>query len=459
LNIKHMMKRVIAVALIATFAGLAFCSDESTREVQTFQDAFGENNFDKVPEEPPQSEIDSFDENEEPEAEFMATGCNDKTSSSTCVYWKGRGYCSKSCYRKFMETNCEATCGFCSGDIPNPPKATVVPSCADTSTSCAGWKRGGHCGHSYVKPRCKKTCGLCASSGGSGSDTSAEKASKEKQQKQTAAAAEKSTKAAAAAAAAEKSTKAAAAAAANERAAKAKEKVDTEDTCQDDPSFASRCAGWKRGNYCDHSYVKPKCKKTCGHCKSSGGSTPSKGSGGSSGGSTTTPSGAPTTWTKSTNTYRCMHGVNKVTWDARLAQYAKAWADQSARGFSGSSPHDPKLRTEKYNGQSMGENMAFRPTNSALTAANAQWYNEVGECTNFPGCTETGAFTSGTGHFTALVWKGVTKIGCAVSNTKATSGRFSGYYFYVCRYWPAPNMRGQFTTNVFKKVKDEDQCK
>jgi uncharacterized protein YkwD len=155
-----------------------------------------------------------------------------------------------------------------------------------------------------------------------------------------------------------------------------------------------------------------------------------------------------------------MHGVGAVTWDAGLAQKAQAWADASAGGERGSngSPHDPKLRTTTYQGKSMGENMAFRPQPNDLTGADDAWYSEVNDCVKFPGCTANAAFTSGTGHFTAMVWKNVEKIGCAVSKNKGT---FSGrqFYFYVCRYWPAPNYTGQFKQNVLGKVKTESQCK
>ena len=48
-----------------------------------------------------------------------------------------------------------------------------------------------------------------------------------------------------------------------------------------------------------------------------------------------------------------------------------------------------------------------------------------------------------TGHFTQVVWKSSTKLGCgiAIANNKAVG---------VCNYSPAGNYLGQFATNVLK---------
>jgi len=155
-----------------------------------------------------------------------------------------------------------------------------------------------------------------------------------------------------------------------------------------------------------------------------------------------------------------MHGVNAVAWDAGLAAKAQAWADASAGGerSDSGSPHDPTLNTEsgKYNGQYMGENMSFRPSAGQNIQSVKAWYSEETACSTWPGC-KPGTDGKVTGHFTAMVWKGVTKMGCAQSKSKGT---YSGnsYYFYVCRYWPAPNMRGQYKENVFSKSKTEASC-
>ena len=63
------------------------------------------------------------------------------------------------------------------------------------------------------------------------------------------------------------------------------------------------------------------------------------------------------------------------------------------------------------------------------------WYEEV----NDPGYDfNNPGFSSGTGHFTQVVWKGSTKLGVGYSKG------------WVCaRYYPAGNMMGDFPSNVF----------
>lgn len=65
------------------------------------------------------------------------------------------------------------------------------------------------------------------------------------------------------------------------------------------------------------------------------------------------------------------------------------------------------------------------------------WYEEINKYRfNNPG------FSSGTGHFTQLVWVGSREIGVA----KAASP--SGAQYVVARYYPAGNVLGSFPANV-----------
>ena len=74
------------------------------------------------------------------------------------------------------------------------------------------------------------------------------------------------------------------------------------------------------------------------------------------------------------------------------------------------------------------------------------WYSEV-SAYNYaaPG------FSAATGHFTQLVWKASTSVGCGVSNCgTAKPGILPAYV--VCRYAPAGNMLGAFAANVLAPV-------
>ena len=82
-------------------------------------------------------------------------------------------------------------------------------------------------------------------------------------------------------------------------------------------------------------------------------------------------------------------------------------------------------------------------TLSTTNQATDMWYNEV----ITPGYDfDNQGFDSGTGHFTQVVWKGSTKLGCGISGV-----------YVVCRYCEtAGNMGGAFETNVFPKKAAEE---
>ena len=74
-----------------------------------------------------------------------------------------------------------------------------------------------------------------------------------------------------------------------------------------------------------------------------------------------------------------------------------------------------------------GENLAMMSNANMMATTNfatQAWYDEV---TN-PGYDfNNQGFASGTGHFTQLVWKGSTELGCGVSGM-----------YVVCRYCNGP---------------------
>jgi len=200
---------------------------------------------------------------------------------------------------------------------------------------------------------------------------------------------------------------------------------------------------------CDHPSDAKKCKKTCGLCgrkKKNGGKQAEQ------------KNGKVAEWLRSTNIFRCMHGVPPVSWSKAVAASAQAWANRGlfrhARSYKIPPPAGPA-----------GENLAVgHPTPSH---ANQGWYDEVRDCFRFPGCKgdhgNRGKDGNAIGHFTAMIWKGVKTIGCGQSLVK--SGRWKGRMLTVCRYRAGsrlscntPNMRGCYRKNVPKPIRSMKQC-
>jgi len=132
--------------------------------------------------------------------------------------------------------------------------------------------------------------------------------------------------------------------------------------------------------------------------------------------------------------------MRKMVWNEELELIAQRWADQCTFG------HD-SVRT-KLDGTQVGQN-AFIGYSSAqaeegvVQAGMAQpaqsWYDEV---TN-PGFDSQNInpfkFSSGTGHYTQLVWADSEELGCAVVYYKDTSAPLDYNNLVVCNYAKAGN--------------------
>ncbi|OQD83754.1 hypothetical protein PENANT_c015G02585 [Penicillium antarcticum] len=95
------------------------------------------------------------------------------------------------------------------------------------------------------------------------------------------------------------------------------------------------------------------------------------------------------------NEYRASHDAEPLKWNDTLAEYSKNWADACVW---------------KHSDGPYGENLAYGYGNAS--AAVIAWGDE-GAMYNFGKPT---GFTEETGHFTQLVWKATTQVGCAAVN-------------------------------------------
>ncbi|EKM81187.1 hypothetical protein AGABI1DRAFT_112878 [Agaricus bisporus var. burnettii JB137-S8] len=130
------------------------------------------------------------------------------------------------------------------------------------------------------------------------------------------------------------------------------------------------------------------------------------------------------------NSYRAQYGAGALTYDNNLAAGAASYAAQCNFAHSGGN---------------FGENL-FASSGSGATINNAvdSWMAEAAQYDyNNPG------FSAATGHFTQVVWKSSTNLGCASQQCTTGSPFGSGEWTNIlCRYTPPGNFEGQFPENV-----------
>uniref|UniRef100_A0A8C5W2S4 SCP domain-containing protein n=1 Tax=Microcebus murinus TaxID=30608 RepID=A0A8C5W2S4_MICMU len=140
---------------------------------------------------------------------------------------------------------------------------------------------------------------------------------------------------------------------------------------------------------------------------------------------------------KAHNEYRRQHGVPPLKLSKQLNREAQQYSEALA-----------STRVLEHSRQSSrgrcGENLAWASYDQTGKEVAARWYGEIKNY-NF----QQPGFTSGTGHFTAMVWKNTKKMG--VGKAAASDGSS----FVVARYYPAGNVvnQGFFEENVLPPKK------
>ncbi len=133
------------------------------------------------------------------------------------------------------------------------------------------------------------------------------------------------------------------------------------------------------------------------------------------------------------NAARTAVGVGALTWDAKLAADAQAWADHLGRDLGGKLVHSE--------GTGQGENLYSHSAAGSDPSAGVDMW--VAERPNYATAknktdydTETNPEAKGFGHWTQVVWKNTTKVGCGTA-----TGTFG--LVTACRYAPPGNFQGQ----------------
>ncbi|UNI13736.1 hypothetical protein JDV02_000452 [Purpureocillium takamizusanense] len=153
------------------------------------------------------------------------------------------------------------------------------------------------------------------------------------------------------------------------------------------------------------------------------------------------------------NIHRSNHSAPDLTWDSTLAQYAENTAKTCV--FE----HDMHQGDGHY-----GQNLASWGGSGSLTdasrmdhaaaAVSDQWYN--GEMPNwqFYGMDNPPSSSSlhDWGHFTQVVWKDATKVGCATVKCAAGTVLSFNSWYTVCNYNPPGNYGGKYGENVLKPL-------
>ncbi|KAK6815786.1 extracellular scp domain containing protein [Apiospora arundinis] len=129
----------------------------------------------------------------------------------------------------------------------------------------------------------------------------------------------------------------------------------------------------------------------------------------------------------STNTYRDQHNATHLVWNRTLEDFANRYLGQVRSTSSSSSSSSSNLEDRdgrkdrggrcdfKHSGGPYGENLALGCSNA--TSCVAAWGDERREY-DFG----KGDFGEATGHFTQLVWKNTTSVGCGARMCGGGSG-------------------------------------
>lgn len=142
------------------------------------------------------------------------------------------------------------------------------------------------------------------------------------------------------------------------------------------------------------------------------------------------------------NALRADHCAAPLVWDEEVAASAQAW---SAR-----------CKQEHATGTGLGENLAGNQAGDALTTLETRvdkWYSEIA---NYDFANPD--FALNTGHFTQVVWRASSKLGCGVTQCPTDDFPWADkeadaepVTFLVCRYAESGNITGAYPENVLPK--------
>ena len=133
------------------------------------------------------------------------------------------------------------------------------------------------------------------------------------------------------------------------------------------------------------------------------------------------------------NRERAAVGVPPLVWNDTLAADARTYAEHLAT--TGKSDHPSAEWVSAHPMSPEGENIAGRsgtPSTVSMAQEMQGWIAEKNVFQGLPSATGDNVV----GHYTQMVWKGTTQVGCATAAS-------NNYDVLVCRYTPPGNINGQ----------------
>jgi len=140
---------------------------------------------------------------------------------------------------------------------------------------------------------------------------------------------------------------------------------------------------------------------------------------------------AATSILKVHNRERAAVRVPPLEWDTTLAAHAAVWAKHLAK--LGKLEHSTnKDRPGEGENLWMGTAGAYTPSEMADAWASEKSHFRYGA---FPNVSDSGNWQV-VGHYTQMIWRNTTKVGCAIASSKK-------WDILVCRYSPPGNWMGE----------------
>ncbi|KAL4816310.1 CAP domain-containing protein [Aspergillus spinulosporus] len=146
------------------------------------------------------------------------------------------------------------------------------------------------------------------------------------------------------------------------------------------------------------------------------------------------------------NVHRANHSSPDVTWSSDLESSAQVLASRCVY------EHDTSI-----NGGGYGQNIGYGTSADevAVMISDLMYNDEMGYFENLYGqATPDMTLFEKWGHFSQIVWKGTTEVGCATVDCPSLGNVDSATSvpFTVCNYSPAGNYDGEYADNVLRPL-------